>query len=81
MPPDAFAMGNKGNLVLYIDKDLVAKSKSLGFNLSETFENHLRIVILKKGSVAGDITTVHGSNRTIPMKPWTILLFNCFSYR
>jgi intergrase/recombinase len=33
---------NKHNLVLYIDKDLVEKSKSLGFNLSKTFENHLK---------------------------------------
>jgi hypothetical protein len=33
---------NKHNLVLYIDKDLVEKSKELGFNLSKTFENHLK---------------------------------------
>lgn len=26
---------NKHNLVLYIDKDLVAKSKALGFNLGK----------------------------------------------
>jgi hypothetical protein len=45
MPSDAFAMGNKGNVVLYLDKDLVAKSKSLGFNLSKTFENHLKHLI------------------------------------
>jgi post-segregation antitoxin (ccd killing protein) len=37
---DAKAMTTKGNLVLYIDKDLVEKSKELGFNLSKTFENH-----------------------------------------
>ena len=39
---DAFAMTRKGNLVLYLDKELVEKSKSLGFNLSKTFENHLK---------------------------------------
>jgi hypothetical protein len=33
---------NKHNLVLYIDKELVQKSKALGFNLSKTFENHLK---------------------------------------
>ena len=33
---------NKGNVVLYLDKDLVEKSKELGFNLSKTFENHLK---------------------------------------
>jgi hypothetical protein len=35
-------MGTKGNVVLYLDKELVAKSKVLGFNLSKTFENHLK---------------------------------------
>jgi hypothetical protein len=34
-------MSNRHNLVLYIDKELVEKSKELGFNLSKTFENHL----------------------------------------
>ncbi len=38
-------MGTKGNVVLYLDKDLVEKSKSLGFNLSKTFENHLKHLI------------------------------------
>jgi post-segregation antitoxin (ccd killing protein) len=38
-------MSNKQNLVLYLDKDLVAQSKSLGFNLSKTFENHLKHLI------------------------------------
>jgi integrase len=38
-------MATKGNLVLYLDKDLVAKSKELGFNLSKTFENHLKHLI------------------------------------
>jgi hypothetical protein len=45
LPADAFAMGNKRNVVLYLDKDLIAKSKSLGFNLSKTFENHLKYLI------------------------------------
>jgi integrase len=42
MPSDASAMGNKRNVVLYLDKELVKKSKSLGFNLSKTFETHLK---------------------------------------
>jgi post-segregation antitoxin (ccd killing protein) len=45
MPSDASAMSNKRNVVLYLDKDLVQKSKSLGFNLSKTFENHLKHLI------------------------------------
>jgi post-segregation antitoxin (ccd killing protein) len=42
MRSGANAMGIKGNVVLYLDRDLVKKSKELGFNLSKTFENHLK---------------------------------------
>jgi post-segregation antitoxin (ccd killing protein) len=42
---DANAMGTKGNVMLYLDKDLVEKSRELGFNLSKTFENHLKHLI------------------------------------
>jgi len=35
-------MTQKGNVVLYLDKELVPKSKELGFNLSKTLENHLK---------------------------------------
>jgi Post-segregation antitoxin CcdA len=42
MRSDANAMTNRGNVVLYLDKDLVQKSKELGFNLSKTVENHLK---------------------------------------
>jgi hypothetical protein len=38
-------MPNKHNLVLYLDKELVEKSKELGFNPSKTFENHLKHLI------------------------------------
>jgi post-segregation antitoxin (ccd killing protein) len=38
---------NKHNLVLYIDKELVEKSKALGFNLSKTFENHLKHLMIQ----------------------------------
>jgi hypothetical protein len=31
--------------VLYVDNELVEKSKELGFNLSKTFENHLKRLI------------------------------------
>jgi hypothetical protein len=36
---------NKHNLVLHIDKELVKNSRELGFNLSKTFENHLKCLI------------------------------------
>ena len=35
-------MATKRDVVLYLDKDLVEKSKELCFNLSKTFENHLK---------------------------------------
>ena len=38
-------MATKRNLVLYMDDELVNKSKELGFNLSKTFENHLKHLI------------------------------------
>jgi hypothetical protein len=38
-------MSNKHNLVLYVDKDLVEKTRNLGFNLSKTFENTLKQLI------------------------------------
>jgi hypothetical protein len=38
-------MTTKGNVVLYLDKDLVEKSKEMGFNLSKTFENHLNHIV------------------------------------
>jgi len=40
-------MKTKGNVVLYLDKDLVEKSKELGFNLSKTFENHLKHLMIQ----------------------------------
>ena len=45
MPSEARAMNQKRNIVLYLDKELVEKSKELGFNLSRTFENHLKQLI------------------------------------
>ena len=38
-------LSNKGNLVLYLDKETIRKSKDLGLNLSKTFENHLKQLI------------------------------------
>jgi post-segregation antitoxin (ccd killing protein) len=45
MPSGLNALTQKGNVVLYLDKELVEKSKELGFNLSKTFENHLKQLI------------------------------------
>jgi integrase len=44
-------MANKHNLVLYIDQELIEKSRSLGLNLSKTFENHLKHLITQFATV------------------------------
>jgi hypothetical protein len=44
-------MSNKHNVVLYLDKELVEKTRSLGFNLSKTFESHLKQLITQFSSV------------------------------
>ena len=40
-------MTQKRNVVLYLDSELVKKTRELGFNLSKTFENHLKQLITK----------------------------------
>ena len=47
MPSDANVLGTKGNVVLYLDRELVQKSKELGFNLSKTLENHLKQLVMQ----------------------------------
>ena len=64
MPSDAFAMGTKGNVVLYLDKELVEKSKSLGFNLSKTFENHLKHLITQF-SPCSSINNLDSTNKNV----------------
>jgi post-segregation antitoxin (ccd killing protein) len=43
-------MPQKQNVVLYLDKEVVEKSRELGFNLSKTCENHLKQMINKLSS-------------------------------
>ncbi len=38
-------MSKKRNVVLYLDEELVEKTRELGFNLSKTFENHLKTLL------------------------------------
>jgi hypothetical protein len=44
-------MNNKRNVVLYLDKDLAEKTRELGFNLPNTFENHLKQLITQFSNV------------------------------
>ena len=57
-------MANKGNVVLYLDKELVEKSKELGFNLSKTFENHLKHLIMQF-STGNSVNNVDSTNKNI----------------
>jgi integrase/recombinase XerD len=45
-------MSSKRNVVLYLDRDLVEKTRNLGFNLSKTFENHLKQLITQFSQVS-----------------------------
>jgi post-segregation antitoxin (ccd killing protein) len=45
-------LSNKHNLVLYVDQELVEKSRELGLNLSKTFENHLKQLLTQFSQVS-----------------------------
>ena len=45
MQMDANAMSTKRNVMLYLDAELVKKTRELGFNLSKTFENYMKHLI------------------------------------
>ena len=57
-------MTTKGNVVLYLDKELVEKSKELGFNLSKTFENHLKQLMTGYSSV-NSLNNVNSDNNKV----------------
>ena len=59
-------MSNKRNVVLYLDKELVEKSRELGFNLSKTFENHLADLINRFSKV----NSVNNFNSTSRNSEW-----------
>jgi hypothetical protein len=42
---------HKKNVVLYLDRELVEKTRELGFNLSKTFENHLKHLLTQFSNV------------------------------
>ena len=59
-------MTQKGNVVLYLDKELVEKSRESGFNLSKTFENHLKDLINRFSTV----NSVNNFNSTDKNSSW-----------
>ncbi|MFB0523488.1 MAG: type II toxin-antitoxin system CcdA family antitoxin [Candidatus Bathyarchaeia archaeon] len=58
-------MTNKRNLVLYVDSELIEKTKELGFNLSKTFENHMKHLLMQYSTLNttnnNESTVVFGS--------------------
>ena len=44
-------MSNKDNLAVYVDEELISKTRELGFNLSKTFENHLKHLLTQFSQV------------------------------
>ena len=46
-------MSKKRNVALYLDGEILEKSRELGLNLSRTFENHLRQLVNHVDSVHG----------------------------
>ncbi len=55
-------MSKKRNVVLYLDAELVKKTRDLGFNLSKTCENHLKRLITHFRNVN---TTINCENHVI----------------
>jgi post-segregation antitoxin (ccd killing protein) len=66
MPSDASAKTTqKHNAVLYLDAELVEKTKELGFNVSKTFENHLKQLITQ----FSNINTQNNGEKTVTGSP------------
>jgi hypothetical protein len=55
-------LSNKHNLVLYVGKGLVEKTRNLGFNLSKTFENHLKQLLTQFSTVNSMNNNGNGEN-------------------
>jgi post-segregation antitoxin (ccd killing protein) len=57
-------LSNKHKLVLYKDRELVEKTRNLGFNLSKTFENHLKQLLTQFSTVNSMNNTGNNDART-----------------
>lgn len=56
-------MTSKRNVVLYLDSELVEETRDLGFNLSRTFENHMKTLITR-------LSTLNQSNKDFKREWW-----------
>jgi len=63
-------MSKKRNVVLCLDAELVSKTRELDFNLSKTFENHLKMLLNQSSNVHSqntDENNVSGSPGQVQM--------------
>ena len=69
MPPHANGckgkMRQKQNVVLYLDKRVVEKSRELGFNLSKTCEDHLKQLIIHFQNINGENNSRNNSGNDL----------------
>ena len=63
---ERIAIRKKRNVVSYLDRELMEKSKELGFNLSKTFENHLKHMITQFSTG----TSVKNFDSTVKTDEW-----------
>ena len=69
--------------MLYLDKELVEKSRKLGFNLSKTFKNHLKQFMMQY-SVVNQVNTSNIAINDVGNSPgdttlWRLIYtFYCF---
>jgi hypothetical protein len=59
-------MSNKRDVVLYLDKDLVSKTRELGFNLSKTFEYTLKQLV----NTYSNVNSLNNSEDSIIQGCW-----------
>jgi hypothetical protein len=73
-------MIQKGNVVLYLDKELVEKSKNMGFNLSKTFENHLKHLMMQfsTGNSANNFKLSENKLNVVGLPELTALELNTY---
>ena len=65
-------LANKGYHELFLDKELVEKSKELGFSLSKTFENKLKHLIMQF-SIANQVNTDDFPMNNVKSSPGVIV--------
>jgi len=73
-------MTQKRNVVLYLDPELVEKSRTLGFNLSRTLENHLKQLITQRSNqqFSQNYQTIENKSEMVGLPELTALELNTY---